>query len=95
MANMEIQIQIQTAVQGLASKWERLSVHCNGQTDALIDVDSIAAWLFENNWLSWQIKWQNPNNITNTGASCFVYIDVSASPHSYLIFVTDARTMSV
>ena len=42
-------------------------------------LDSIAASLFENNWLCWQmvsnsIRWQDPNDITDTGARCLVYV---------------------
>ena len=45
-------------------------------------IESMAASLFEYNWLSWQIvsysywyciRWQDPNNIADTEARCFVY----------------------
>ena len=63
--------------------WNRSSYIFNLLYDHKDSLDSIAASLFENNWLSWQIvsisisirisiRWQDPNNITDTGARYLV-----------------------
>ena len=58
--------------------WDKFKlVHLGKWETVSCVLDNIAGSLFENDWLLVEltnsIRWQDPNNITDTGARCLVY----------------------